>query len=604
VVRPPVKESVREVEKPALREAASEESARVELSKKTIVTVTRRRGVPRWKQFFGKVSLKSFRRAPAEEEVLLPLKDPLKVEGAKEEDDPNLPKWKRLYRKYWEIVGGGSLSLSIGIHLVVMIAAYFIVTAAPREPKVDFLPGGGSKGAAEASAQVANQINQKRNRVLNRATPMQRVVSTSLSATIALPDMPMVLPDLPKMSSTMSGGVSGGFGSIGAGGGAGKGVGIGNNSGFVNLPPMMQSRCSNTERLQKLKEGGGSPQCEVAVSKSLNWLKGRQNKDGSWGNSYKGGMTGLVLLCYLGRCETPDSQYYGENIMKGLLYLMELGDKNRHGIFSTNPGRRESTYEHGIATYALGEMYTLARMGSRSVPGMRESFEKGVQSIIKFQREDGAWAYNEGGSAAYSTNMASVPADLSVTGWQYQALKAGHLSGLKINGLPKAIENTVRYLESTQTSEGGFGNESRGADYNQYNLSGAAILGLQTLGQNKNVAISKGIKFSGEHFFKEPPAWNKNANLYSWYYYTQAFFQQGGTVWKMWNETAVKEILANQAKDGTWSDETITSLAGSTIAAAGDRPLYRVALCTLMLEVFYRYLKAGDKPGSTLFDNK
>ena len=42
-------------------------------------------------------------------------------------------------------------------------------------------------------------------------------------------------------------------------------------------------------------------------------------------------------------------------------------------------------------------MYALARLGSKSLPGMREAFEKGVQIIIKNQLPTGGWGYGEGG---------------------------------------------------------------------------------------------------------------------------------------------------------------------------------------------------------------
>jgi hypothetical protein len=109
--------------------------------------------------------------------------------------------------------------------------------------------------------------------------------------------------------------------------------------------------------LEKLRQNGGSPECEAAVSASLEWLKGKQNPDGSWGRGNKCRLTGLALLCYLGRCETPDSPFYGDNVMKGIMYLIELSKKNPHGIFSATPlegqkGGACCTYEHGIATYA------------------------------------------------------------------------------------------------------------------------------------------------------------------------------------------------------------------------------------------------------------
>jgi len=58
------------------------------------------------------------------------------------------------------------------------------------------------------------------------------------------------------------------------------------------------------------------------------------------------------------------------------MYLIELGKKNEHGMIAENILENGATYEHGIATYALGEMYTLARLGSKSLPGMKDAFEK------------------------------------------------------------------------------------------------------------------------------------------------------------------------------------------------------------------------------------
>jgi hypothetical protein len=306
----------------------------------------------------------------------------------------------------------------------------------------------------------------------------------------------------------------------------------------------------------------------------------------------------MALLCFLGRCETPDSPFYGDNVMKGVLYLLEVAKKNPDGIFSEKPDAIGGAYEHGIATYAMGELYTLARLGSKSLPGMREAFEKGVKKIIDMQNDSGSWDY-------YTKNGApSKRDDLSVTGWQYQALKAAKHTSLPITGLHTSIDKAVKYLEKTQTPDGGFGAVSREAHYNQYNMSGAAILGMQTLGHGKSVPIKKGVKFLDDFTTKEPPDWTKNANLYAWYYYAQVFFQAGGSEWKKWNDVALPQILANQRPDGGWKDEKFDFAASSTTSAGADRDIYRTALCTLMLEVYYRYLKVGDREQGSIFDKK
>ena len=524
-----------------------------------------------------------------------------KTESKKREeaspDEPPRTKLRILFDKYWEIAGGRSLTASFLIHLLLVIIAALIVNKTISEPKLDFLPGGGSKGANEASAQVATSV-QKKKRFAFDKTPLHKIMSTG-AATIALPDIPLDAMKLPETKSLMSGGMSSaGFGTSGAGGGFGKGQGIGGQAGFVSLPPSMRSRCSPAERLQKLRESGGSSQTEAIVSRALEWLKTKQNDDGSWGSQYPGAMTGLALLCYLGRCETPDSPYYGEQSMKGILYLMELAKKNKLGVMAVNPAGHACPYEHGIATYALGEMYSLARLGGRAVPGMRETFEQGVKVIIDYQLESGSWAYGFGGAIAYVKRGED---DLSVTGWQYQALKAAKFSGVHINGLQQAIDKSVKYMERTQTKDGGFGNPNLNSSYNQWSLSGIAILGLQTLGQSRGNIIPNGLKFANSLFAKEPPDWNHNANLYCWYYYTQAFFQAGGGDWKKWNDTAMAQIMGNQKNDGGWSEERPSMQLASTEYAGKDADVYRTSLCTLMCEVYYRYLKVGDKQQGSIF---
>jgi len=506
--------------------------------------------------------------------------------------------------KMWKKIGGGSLTLSLAIHAgIVLLAGIVVLTAQAIQPQVDFLPGGGTQAGKDASADMQHKVQQKKRSVISKAMPMKKIVSTSTNADIALPEAPPDMLDVPDVSSMLGGGAmaGGGFGKGGSGGGFGNGMGIGGASGFVSLPPAMRSRCSTQERLEKLRQNGGSPECEAAVSRALEWLKTKQNPDGSWGQANKAAMTGLSLLCYLGRCETPDSPFYGDNVMKGILYLIELQKKNPHGIIAENITSNAATYEHGIATYALGEMYTLARLGSKSLPGMREAFETGVKVIIDNQNKRGSWTYGGdrlGLGIAYTKDSGGE--DLSVTGWQYQALKAAKHTGLKIAGLHSSIDKCIEYLEGKQTKDGGIGNTNRDAGYNQWNLTGTGVLGLQTLGKGvKKSVISKGIKFLREFVTAEPLDWNKNCNLYAWYYYTQAFFQQGGDDWKFYNEQLLPNLLNNQNPDGSWKAERSNGEGGVGNKEGG---VYKAALCTLQLEVYYRYLKVADRDDESFFD--
>ena len=422
-------------------------------------------------------------------------------------------------------MGGGSLMLSIAAHVgMLLLAGLIIVGSQIVKPAVDFIPAGQTQASVNASQALEQRVSIKHLAALAKRAPKSRIAADGVSNT--------VLPDAETMPlSEVGQGLSlvGGKLTIASPGSIPGMRGIGPHANMPLMPKMFNGRCSMQNRLEKLRQNGGTPECELAVSNSLTWLKSQQNTDGSWGRANKGAMTGLTLLCYLGRCETPESPFYGDNVRNGMLYLVELAKKNPYGIVAAQPASNSATYEHGIGTYALGEMYSFYRLGNRSLPGLREAFEKGVKIIIDEQNQQGSWTY--GGKDAgmpHAYNKDSRGEDLSVSGWQFQALKAAKHSGLKIEGLDVAIKRCCDYLESKQTKDGGFGKTNRDDHYNQWSLTGCGVLGLQTLAHNKATPVKKGIRFLREFLTSEPLDWERNCNLYCWYYYTQAFFQQGG----------------------------------------------------------------------------
>ncbi len=485
--------------------------------------------------------------------------------------------------RFWRQMGGSSLMLSIAVHVgLLLLAGVIIVGKQIAKPAVDFIPA----GQAQAGNEIRCKWGAKRLNAMAKRPPQTRI-GVEGPRDVSLPEgEAMVLPEAGQGGKMVNALIVSGMG------------GKGPPAQTAKLPHLFGGRCSMQSRLEKLRENGGTPECEMAVSRSLAWLKSQQNADGSWGRTNKGAMTGLTLLCYLGRCETPDSAFYGDNVRNGMLYLVELAKKNPYGTLAENPVSNSATYEHGIATYALGEMYSFYRLGNRSLHGLRETFEKGVQIIIEQQNPQGSWTY--GGKEAgmpHAYNKDSRGEDLSVSGWQFQALKAAKHSGLKIEGLDAAIKRCCDYLESKQTKDGGFGKTNRDEHYNQWSLTGCGVLGLQTLAHNKATQVKKGIRFLREFLTSEPLDWERNCNLYCWYYYTQAFFQAGTDDWKFYNAQFLPQILGAQQADGSFKRGRPNWPAGDAADA-----IYRQCLCTLQLEVYFRYLKVADREEPSVFE--
>ena len=94
--------------------------------------------------------------------------------------------------------------------------------------------------------------------------------------------------------------------------------------------------------------------------------------------------------------------------------------------------------------------------------------------------------------------------------------------------------------------------------------------------------------------------WNKNCNLYAWYYYTQTFFQKGGDDWKFYNEQLLPQISEQPSPR-----RKLEARARPRTGAVGNgshQGVYKTALCTLQLEVYYRYLKVADRDDESFFD--
>jgi hypothetical protein len=130
-------------------------------------------------------------------------------------------------RSYWRRMGGGSLTISIIAHaILIVIAAIWIYDAYPKEaePVVDFLPQSGGGGQPEKPAATKKRANMM---------PMDaaRVAAVGVSSGFVLPEQSMD-STMTSVGDLSSGQLSGGLGGSGTGGGRGDGHGTGTGSGM------------------------------------------------------------------------------------------------------------------------------------------------------------------------------------------------------------------------------------------------------------------------------------------------------------------------------------------------------------------------------------
>jgi hypothetical protein len=131
-------------------------------------------------------------------------------------------------RSFWRSLGGGSLSISLILHgILLAIGVVWVFQIIPAEPDkvVDFMPasGGGGSGASEV------KVKQRQEKL---AQPnLSRVVAFG-SAGLTLPE-PEPLTQMASLGGLTTGALSAGKGGPGSGGGKGNGKGLGIGGGLA-----------------------------------------------------------------------------------------------------------------------------------------------------------------------------------------------------------------------------------------------------------------------------------------------------------------------------------------------------------------------------------
>jgi hypothetical protein len=144
---------------------------------------------------------------------------------------------RRSRRTFWQRLGGEGLTISLIIHLVlILIAAIWVISTVTDSVKKDpdsFSTGQGGGAAGDKAKQFKTRAQPKNPKSM--AKNAARITSKSSTATISLPDLPS--SSVASLNTgMMGGGSSKGFGG-GSGGGIGSGMGVGRGNGrnFVSL---------------------------------------------------------------------------------------------------------------------------------------------------------------------------------------------------------------------------------------------------------------------------------------------------------------------------------------------------------------------------------
>ena len=459
-------------------------------------------------------------------------------------------------------------TVSLLLHMGIIVIGGSVVLFKMQEEPSDFSAGNGLVGEPstapaepEAPPEPTNELQQEAPSL--NVPPLTAIASTATTPTFSVA---MATPSAPSLNATAMTQV------------AVKMVGVG------KLPGAMANRLGGKGNARAA--AGGKEAGEKAVMLGLQWLKKTQKSDGSWSDKHTTAMTGLAMLSFLGHGETNTSAEFGATVEKGIKWLMDKGEAHNGALADGGQINQPGCYTHGIATYALGEYYTMT-MDERA----GALFKKAIKRIVDGQGPDGGWMYSFDKSES----------DTSVSGWQMQALKIAHLSGLDIEGVDAAMDKAMLNLKRVQAAGGGFGYRK---PENKYSLSGVGLLCTYFWKQTKDESVTKGLKYIMSQLDENPVEYkHAKADLYTWYYNTQAILMVSGAngpEWKKWNGMFQDQLIINQKPDGSWAAMPHDGHGKLQDDEVGAGPYYRTTLAILMLEVYYRYAAPNAKGGGAL----
>jgi hypothetical protein len=278
-------------------------------------------------------------------------------------------------------------------------------------------------------------------------------------------------------------------------------------------------------------------------------------------------------------------------------------------------GSDGNEYAFLIATYALCEAY-----GMTKDPAIKDVAVKCLRRIVENQSATGGWDYR--------LNKNSNRDDVSFAGWAMQALKAGRMAGLKIDGLDACIKKAMNCLVKRNYNNGTFCYTAMQRNVNHPGLAAVGCYALQSFGYNgKEVAQSLEYmrswkpSFDGGDILHEGKAHPSNVSpQYYCYYATQSKFIAGKNdyanrrniqSWNNWNkqmknlfvskiinlDATVKDSSGREHRQGYYRNDDRNS----------SRPYMDSCLAALQLMVYYRYYpnwRQNQEYGSAIDSSK
>ncbi|MBI4567210.1 MAG: terpene cyclase/mutase family protein [Planctomycetes bacterium] len=332
-----------------------------------------------------------------------------------------------------------------------------------------------------------------------------------------------------------------------------------------------------------------------AVERALDYLKGMQNGDGSFGQQHQVASTALCGLAFMAGGSLPRRGKYGDQVWRAMEYLVAqqapsgyICEGGASGI-----GAASRIHGHGYATLFLSQVYGMdkqirVRVRNKEV-GLASVIREAVLLASGCQTEKGGWNYEPGGQ--YDENSTTVCV--------LQGLRAARDAGILVDRgviqradqyLHESAEKVQWKTKAGEAKEGftfKYSLQMGGGGHSSFALVAGSVASLQAAGKADDPCLRGGLEFLYDFYTDKMEARPGGDGFerfffYSHFYTAQAFYHADDP--RMWNgyyPKAAREFLTQRRGD-YWEDPMAGKAFGTAVAA-------------LILQIPYGYLPLFQK---------
>ncbi len=296
-----------------------------------------------------------------------------------------------------------------------------------------------------------------------------------------------------------------------------------------------------------------------AIQAGCKYLASKQGPDGSFGdNRAMIALTSLSVLALMSEGSTDGRGKYGQQVQKGINWLLRLIESKRPKDTQWHPGYFEMANDttsrmhgQGYATLALGSALGTSSRGDRFAQ-IRKVLVKAVDCCEQAQTSTGGYGYRP---------ISGGDHEGSVTVTVAQGLRAARDAGLRVNA--KVIDRGLHYLRRSQKRDGSFKYSTR-QDQSTYALTAAALSAFFLFGRynDEGGLVTRAIDYMrksiGDGRGPDQP-WYYYGHFYAawacWQWDGHTWDSGGKNLWGWWQKIVYPHMMRRQTTQGVFEPE-------------------------------------------------